>query len=208
MSDNYLHEEFYNGKTIVILSDEYAQCNPRDDEGNLGVMICFHNHHNLGDQHDYAPCNFNGWEGLRFYLESKMKACIIHPLWVFEHGDILIQIGEYTGPDARWDAGQVGYIYTTKERIRNNWNIKRVTPEYMKRADDLLHAEVELYSAYLQGDVVGYQIKDEDEVVDSCWGYLGCFDQCLQDAKDAIDYFNTPHPPPKPRPSRKLTIPT
>lgn len=45
----------------------------------------------------------------------------------------------------------------------------------------MLEAEVQSYDLYLTGQCYGYRcLKDEDEV-DSCWGFLGDFDDCIKE---------------------------
>lgn len=210
MSDYILHDEMYGGKRIVILPDDGWDMDPRVEHDNLGIMICFHGRHSLGDQHDYSSQDFTGWDDLERHLIRKEKACLTLPLWLYDHSGLRIQVGRYTGPDAQWDSGQVGFIYTTKEMIRRNWGIRNVTKEYLKKAEEVLCAEVSIYDSFISGDICRFEVRDFDgDVIDSCGGFIGCMDECIQEAKGAVDYLNMPAPPPPPkRPSRKLTIVT
>lgn len=42
--------------------------------------------------------------------------------------------------------------------------------------------------AWKDGEVYGWIAKEKGEHVDSCWGYYGDLEYCIQSAKDAIDY--------------------
>ena len=60
----------------------------------------------------------------------------------------------------------------------------------MERAEKCLRSEVETYDDYLTGQVYGYIIEDENgEQLDSCWGFLGDYKNCLEEAKSSADYF-------------------
>ena len=41
--------------------------------------------------------------------------------------------------------------------------------------------------AWKDGEVYGWIVKEKGDHVDSCWGYYGDIDYCIQSAKDAID---------------------
>jgi hypothetical protein len=79
--------------------------------------------------------------------------------------------GKYPFND-RWDAGQVGWIYATKQQILDCFQAKRLTKKLLERARKVLVAEVEAYDKYLRGDVWCYIVRDEDgECQESCGGY-------------------------------------
>lgn len=42
--------------------------------------------------------------------------------------------------------------------------------------------------AWLSGEVYGWIVKEQGVRLDSCWGYYGDLDYCVQSAKDCIDY--------------------
>ena len=85
----------------------------------------------------------------------------------------------------RWDSGQIGWIYITKDKIEaEGW-----TPE---QADKYLEGEVEVYDNYLTGEVYGFRIEDADgENVESCWGYYGDGgkEDMIKECKSTIDYL-------------------
>ena len=82
----------------------------------------------------------------------------ILPLFLMDHSGISISTEPF---GCRWDSGQVGYIYTTKEVYEKNWS----KPFDLAHAKECLVAEVETYDNYLTGEVYGkvlYRIEDED----------------------------------------------
>jgi len=163
----------HKGFVLAICKDMNAE-DPRAWD-NLGRMVCFHTKYELGDtDHGFNKNDFSDWEELRQAIIERDDPVVIYPLYLFDHSGITIKIGPFSGPDAYWDSGQVGYIYTTKEDIRNIYGIKRVTQKYIKLAEQALQEEVELYDKFLRGEVYGYILEDEKgNEIDSCWGFYG-----------------------------------
>lgn len=98
---------------------------------------------------------------------------IILPLYLYDHSGISMSTGAFSCP---WDSGQVGFIYCTMENAREEWGGKYspgiTDKEIRAKAIAYLQGEVKAYSAYLEGDIVGWVAEDEDgEHIDSCWGY-------------------------------------
>ena len=175
----------YRGYDINIYLDEEPE-SPREWE-NLGTMVAWHQRYDLGDKHDFEDStNFRKWakENKAFYL----------PLYLFEHGGLSISASgfSYCDPDG-WDWGQIGWIYITEEKIRNEFNWKKLTAKRMEQIESYLLNEVEIYNNYLNGNVYGYIIERNEKSFDSCWGYYGDPEESglLEDAKSNIDYYIT-----------------
>jgi hypothetical protein len=86
----------------------------------------------------------------------------------------------------------LGYIYVTKENVRKEYGVKRVTRKVLDKVAKLLVAEVQEYDHYLTGNVYGYEItkgeRQAGKVIDSCWGFLGYpEDYVIPEAKAVID---------------------
>ncbi|MBE3585396.1 MAG: hypothetical protein IMW94_04390 [Thermoanaerobacter sp.] len=140
----------------------------------------------MGDRHDYRdPEDF--WYVLaeeivgdtdrveRMTPEQRERVvrenAIILPLYLYDHSGLAMNT---TGFSCPWDSGQVGWIYVTKEKVREWFGVKRVTRKVRDRAVAVLEAEVKEYSQWLKGDTYGYILEDaEGNVIDSCWGFFG-----------------------------------
>jgi len=79
-----------------------------------------------------------------------------------------------------WDSGQVGYIYATKEHIKKEYGVKRISKQLKAKVREILSAEIEEFSQYLNGEVYGFvhsklEKCDHDhthkEHINSCWGF-------------------------------------
>lgn len=171
LSEKY--EKEINGKkvTLEIFVDE-DPVNPREWEDNMGTMLCFHRHYNLGDKN--VPCidpyQFDSWDDMEEYLRKEEDAAVILPLYLYDHGGITIRTRPYNDP---WDSGQVGFIYVTRDKILNEYGRKKLSKKLIEKVKVLLQGEVETYRQYLEGDVYGYRLSEDDVEVDSCWGFYG-----------------------------------
>lgn len=113
----------------------------------------------------------------------KIKGMVILPLYLLDHSGLSISTSDFCN---KWDSGQVGWIYmTSKDVIREFGEINDYT---IVKAKHLLESEVELYDYYLRGEVYGYQLYDlnEEDEIDSCWGFVGEIDEVKDDIKDHL----------------------
>ena len=154
--------------SLKIMNDPYPE-NPRDWD-NLGVMVCNHKRYNLGDGKIFPFEDYNSWDEVEERIRKGYKACIVLPLCLYDHSGITISTNPFSCP---WDSGQVGFIYTTKERIRDTYEIKYVTQSWLTIARQNLLDEGSVYDQFLTGEVYGWEITEEEtgEVVESCYGY-------------------------------------
>ena len=146
---------------------------------NLGTMICFHGRYNLGDKHDYNHRDYSGWEEQKKEISKQENVCVILPLYLYDHSGITMNT---TGFSCGWDSGQVGWILVSKEKVKSEYGVKRITKDIIEKVTNVLKGEVETYDQYLTGDVYGYRVSkvekcdkgcEHDEEVDSCWGFYG-----------------------------------
>lgn len=181
--------EQYKGYTIKIVQDPDPM-SPREWD-NLGTMVCFHNHYDLGDKgHGYNSGDFEGWDDLRRHLEIEEGARIILPLALIDHSGISMYISSGAHPmdPGGWDSGQVGFYFVTAEQLRKEYSVKRITKAIEAKAEEVLRNEVKVYNDYLTGNVYGYIIEDPDgEQIDSCGGFVGEPDYCLDEAQGIVD---------------------
>jgi hypothetical protein len=172
--DTIIETEEYKGHEIEIHYDE-SPVNPREEWDNLGTMVCWHSRYSLGDKHNY-------YFPEDFIKEINDKNAIVLLVYLYEHSSIAL----YTsGFGCEWDSGQVGFIYITKEKAREEYNWKYITRNRMRKIQEYLKNEVEIYSKYVNGEVCGYMINSD--INDSCWGYFST-DEAITAAKEIIDY--------------------
>ena len=174
-----IHEEKYRWLTIKIYQDDDPCEGPREWD-NFGKIICFHPRYDLGDKHDMSK------EEL---LETVQREDVIAlPLYLYDHSGITMNTSGFSCP---WDSGKVGYIYITYEKIKKEYNKKRVTKSLVNKVIKYLRQEVKTYDDHLTGNVYGFVIENkEGDHVDSCWGYYGNYEEhCLKEAKSIVDHI-------------------
>jgi hypothetical protein len=139
---------------------------------NLGTMICFHKRYDLGDKHNYSVDDYNSWEELsKAIIKEEGKGAIILPLYLYDHSGISISTGAFS---CRWDSGQVGFIIADRKKVLQEFGGKILTKKLKDQVTKILENEVQTYSQYLEGDVYGFIIEDEEgEQLDSCFGFYG-----------------------------------
>ena len=84
------------------------------------------------------------------------------------------------GYSCPWDSGQVGYIWVSKEKRRNEYSISRVTSKWVDKIEEYLNNEIETFAQYIEGDVYSFSVEEWDPtpgvgwvVTDSCAGFYG-----------------------------------
>ena len=177
-------QQKYRSYTIKVIQDT-DPINPREEWENLGIMLCSHKNYILGDE-QIKISDFNSWEDVENHL-IKEGAIGLQRMYMLDHSGITINT---TGFDYPWDSGQIGFIYTTREKIQKSFtNWKYLTRNRIEFIEDLLLDEVKVYNDYLTGNVWGYEIEKAGESLDSCWGYFGDTGCMIKEAKSIIDHI-------------------
>ena len=109
------------------------------------------------------------------------------PVFAYVHGSVAIQAAHSNPFHCQWDSGRSGWAYMTKAEVRSFFGARRINKALKELALARIRSCVEEYSAYLNGEVYGFIIRDTStgEAVDSCWGYYG-MDYVKQEALSAL----------------------
>jgi len=157
--------------------------NPREDFDNFGTMVCFHKRYTLGDKHDLQSYDFNSWLEMEGYLIKHYDAIIL-PIYMYDHSGITIRTYPF---ECRFDSGQIGFIFVSKEQARKELNKKRLMKKDIKKIEEMLNNEVKYYDKYLRGDFYGFVIdSNEGNHSDSCWGFDN-YEYMINECKSIID---------------------
>ena len=180
--------------------------NPREWD-NLGtILIAPSKSHWIASQDDVIDTSipqgnnpFKHWENLRREQLKLKKSdiAIAYPVTKYEHGAISLSLGYKSG----WDYTVSGFIYVTKEQVRECFGVTRITQSIIAQAESCLQSELDMLTAWLNGECYGWCIKeyalDDDGLeweevgtIDSCWGYFDQ-EQALDDMKDALNLTTT-----------------
>lgn len=158
--------------TIKVEIDENPD-SPREWD-NLGHMACVHKRYNLGDKSSKLGFNmknlvesYESWDEVEEHLVEIYDAMVILPVFMYDHSGVSLSCSPF---GCRWDSGQVGFIYTTSMDIAKEYKDRAWTEEEVRAC---LLSEVNVYSSYVNGEVYGYIIEDEQGgILNSCFGFF------------------------------------
>lgn len=169
----------YKRFKIEYWMDDYSD-DPRNWD-DLSVMACFTRNYNLGNKH-----SFSSPDDLHEFLKDNEKNIVYLPIYIYDHGNITIKSSPFS---CTWDSGKIGYIYAYKDKlIESGFKDEKAMMDY-------LESEIKIYDDYIQGNCYGFSIYDkDDELIDSCGGYLGAFSYVENEAKSQADYYDNKLP--------------
>jgi len=173
---------------------------PREDpEACISTIWCWHNRYDLGDDNgDAKPRNFNEFKEWVKEHKSEIILESLHPIRMYDHSGIGLSLSADRYPfDCPWDSMWVGYIFIERRKVHQAYGVKRISKKNLERAMEQAIAEFQTYASYISGDCYGWEVRDEeDDIVDSCWGYFGYWDnkkETIEEMKGTIDQFRKVH---------------
>lgn len=89
------------------------------------------------------------------------------PVYAYIHSGVMLDTAPF---GCQWDGGQSGCIYVSKEVVKEEYGVKRISSRLSNKVEERLKAEVKEYSQYFAGDVWAYRISKDGEEIDSCYG--------------------------------------
>lgn len=89
------------------------------------------------------------------------------PVSVYDHSGWRV----FSGVANDWDSGCIGFYVVSREKIREDFECKRISKKLLTRVKNILENEIKEFDRYAQGDVWGFEITKDDEFFDSCWGF-------------------------------------
>jgi hypothetical protein len=183
----------YKNFSINIEYDQDPLSPIEDYDCGLSIMACAHRSYNLGNSDISNICREkNSWEEVSDAIIKQEKAICLIPLYLYDHSGLSISTAPFS---CRWDSGQIGFVYTTKERLSTlGFDYKRISSKRLSCIRQALIKEVAVYDEYLTGNVYSYRVIDKaGSEIDSCYNYLGDWQTSglLDDAKASIDHYLT-----------------
>jgi len=131
----------YKAKYLTVDNDPM---DPRTEFDNIGNMFCEHGRYNIGDKHNYVFGDFNSWDDFKARIENDYNVALIYPLFLYDHSGLRIRMFPFND---RWDSGQVGFVFVTKEKI------KEVYGETEDLMEDVLRNSLEKAKTSIEGEV-------------------------------------------------------
>lgn len=179
-----------------IFIDEFAE-NPRKFSDHFSTIVNFHPRYSIGDINKSDPDDFFlscysyslTYDDVEKAKKMFYNDNVVLPVYMYDHSGITINT---TGFSCSWDSGMVGIIYVSKKKIREEFNIKRISSKLIEKVKKIMVSEIEELDQFLTGDVYGYTLTNTEtgEEIDSCWGFYG-LDYIKEEINSSIDYYDS-----------------
>lgn len=187
-----LYEQIeYKGHHIDIYYDPNPE-GPREWD-NLGTFYTTHRRYRPEKEFDRHFQREDVFDRYGDFSDSFEKKYIALKIYLYDHGGATISSCSYPCP---WDSGWFGIVAVSIEKIKKEYGWKKITTARRRKIESYLQSEINTYDQYLRGEVYGFQITPENndnDVVDSCWGYFGDsgIEQLKAECRDTIDSLIT-----------------
>lgn len=152
-------------------------------------------------KHDIAPESSREWDNLGSFYTNKNNRYISREIEIYDYerdeafefgsdadsdierlsklGYIAIPVSVYdhsgwtvfSGVANGWDSGCIGFYVVSREKIREDFECKRISKKLLTRVKNIMESEIKTFDRYVQGDVWGYEITKDGGFFDSCWGF-------------------------------------
>lgn len=138
----------------------------------------------LTEKYDVWPLNSQQIQELNQALMSQIeKAYVVLPVYLLDHSGLAMSTTDFND---RWDSGQVGIIFVSNEKIKEEYEVDFIEPVLRLQVEERLKEEVAEYDAYLRGECYCFELYEDGELVHSCGGFTGAFDKAV---KDMVEYL-------------------
>ena len=181
--------ETYKGCTITIDREPYHSESPREWT-NGSRMVLSHRRYSWPNEIGLNFDDFDSWAEIEEYIRKEYDVVGLLPVYAYDHGNVVLRAmktrsGQFADP---WDSGQAGFIFMDREG-----QAEVGTPDEL--VEELLVADVEVYTAWAQGDCFAFVVEDPNgEYIDSCGGFIGYddeqFEYMMEQARFAVDSYD------------------
>lgn len=186
IEDTVTVSEIDSGYLVKYLTPDDMPVNPREEYTNNGKIIHWHKRWSSFGEIDISKNGrFTNKKDLEDWIKKEYNAFVLVPIFMYDHSGVAIRTYPFTCP---FDSGQVGYIFATKEEVKNTFKStgKKAQEKYIK----LLVDEIETYNQYLANDVycLVQETYDNDKNpinYDTVGGFFG-LDYAIQGLKEGI----------------------
>lgn len=176
----------YRGHDIHVSIDEMT-FDPSEEERLIKYAL-YHREYTLADDFGIDIDDYTSWEGVLEAIKEKYADIVwLERVDIFDHSGISLHLSGYSGPDAYWDSGQVGFAFLTRSDILATYNRKKLSKKLLARAIKSAKIEFKQYDDYVRGEVYQYYVEDIDV---GCGGWFGSdYEYMLEDARGEIDAY-------------------
>ncbi len=162
----------YKEYTLEIYIDEDPIETSRDFD-NLGKIISWHRVYDFTDKAVKEEFDSSILESPNNFIEYATKNKLFYkPLFMYDHSGLSFSLRNDIYPfNDRWDAGQIGFIFATREDIKKWFNVDKINDEILDKAYKEFEMEVEELNKDEQGDNSYFILKKGNEQLESVSGF-------------------------------------
>lgn len=175
----------YKGHKIGIYYDESAE-SPRAWD-NLSMIYSNSRRYNpdglnIDDlMNEIGISEFPGFDAL---LQRMKHDYIAYRVCIVDHSYVALSLNRpVPNPYMGFDSGTFGIIAVSKDAVRREYKVKRITKKIHEKVESVFEGELNALEKYINSEVYGYMI---DDGMDSCWGFYS-MDDAIEEAKSIID---------------------
>lgn len=176
----------YNGHKINVYYDEFAE-SPRAWD-NLSMIYSNSRRYNPDNLDIYdlmREIGISEFPGFDAILERMEHDYIAYRVCVVDHSYVALSLSSpVPNPYMGFDSGTLGIIAVSKDAVRREYKVKRITKKIREKVESIFEGELNTLEKYINGEVYGYMIDDGD--MDSCWGFYS-MEHAIEEAKSIID---------------------
>lgn len=176
--------------SVIVSYDEYSS-SPRewDNVGTLMLISSYYGGDESIDFRDLKKITGDEFTDLAYKIFGKtaFDDNVIVPVYRYEHGNVSYN----TYRICEWDSGLVGLLYASKEKIRQEYGVKRVSKNLEAKVCELLTSELETFSKWASGEVYNVHLMADGEHITGISSVYdiddkGYFAQIIEDMLDEI----------------------
>ncbi len=159
-----------NQKKIVQITDDEYPLHPRLDFDCVGQIYALHKRYDFNEiKLDNSYCH--SWDDELELLYANFDIAVILPLYLLDHSGLTVSSNPF---GCRFDSGQLGYIFITKNRLRQAFNCKYITRNILAKGIECLKSEIKMLDQFLNGDIYVVRVLDENSnIIDECGSIYG-----------------------------------
>ena len=161
----------YKGFEIEIFYDDTPE-NPRSDWDHDSEFYMNPNPRRINPENKDLDDLMERYDccSIKELCDKIDKDYIWTKVYIYEHSGISLSTTPFNDP---WDSALFGILVVEKDKVRKQRNVKRISKKIKEEEEGYLVAQVETFGAYLNGDVYGFHIFKDGELIDACSGYYG-----------------------------------
>ena len=171
MSDETIMiKDLADGREVQVFYDPEPD-NPRD-WGPLTGIVGWHSQRRIGDHPiPKSPTEFlielyaeqfpemggmSDSEQARFVKRTPYPG-VLKPLCMYEHGSVAFSTDNSSYPFTdRWDAGQVGFVYVTPQKL-----VEREIADDVEKTEAIIKSELQAWEDFVNGNVYGVSLVEK-----------------------------------------------